>query len=83
MRFDEEACNEQDGDREDELVKESINRINLSCHKPLDIEGCSTPEKGRHDLKDIANDHSQIGRLWSSMKNDEDARKSQNKPQDF
>jgi len=77
LRFEDDAHDEQDGNREEKLIKKGVYRLNLFCHKLLDIKRCSSPQDSGSDLQNISKVHSCFGRFRSAAKDAEDAGEGQ------
>jgi len=54
LRFKEDAYGEEDGNREEKLIKKGVNRFNPCCHKLLDVKRCHSPQDGGSDLQNIS-----------------------------
>jgi hypothetical protein len=53
-RSKEDAHEEQNGDREEDLIKEGVYRFNPVRHKLLDVKRCGSPQEGCRDLQNIS-----------------------------
>ena len=49
-RFEDDANDEQDRNREEKLIKKGMYRFNPLSHKPLDVKGGGSPQDGSRDL---------------------------------
>jgi hypothetical protein len=72
-----EADQQENGDRENELIKKRMDGLNLPCHESFYVERCRPPEERSQQLQQVAEKHGWFCCRGLPSENDENPREGE------